>query len=59
MEKADFGVEIRPDLPMLGEHFEPVGLIIESCADIGLSGGVARRSRLRSIAVDHQILIED
>src|SRR5437899_10927505 len=58
-EKTDFGVEIRTNLSMLGEHFEPVGLVIESCTEIRLSGGEAWCSRLGSITIHDQILVED
>src|SRR5437899_11651377 len=48
-EKAHLRVEIRTDLPVLGEQFKPVALVLESCSDIGLSRRNARRSRLCSI----------
>src|SRR6266849_5393930 len=58
-EKAHLRVEIRTDLPVLGEQFKPVGLVPESCSDIGLPRRNTRRSRLCSIRVHDQVLEED
>src|SRR5713226_3832490 len=58
-EKTHLRVEIRTNFPVLGEQFKPVGLVLESCSDIGLPRRNTRRSRLGSIRVHEQVLEKD
>ena len=55
-QKTHFGVEVGTDLPSLREYLEPVGVVVSSRANICLSRGDARRSRLRSITVHGQMV---
>src|SRR5215469_5589205 len=58
-EKTNLGIEIRTDLAMLAKDFEPAILIIHPSPKVCLPRRDSWRSRLRCIAGQHQVLMED
>src|SRR5438067_4492484 len=56
LNKTNLGIEVCSNFPTLPQNFEPVGLIVKACTDVGLPRRKTRSSGLGSISVQYQVL---
>ena len=53
LDKTHFRIEVCSNFPALRQNFEPIGLIIKTCTDVGLPRRKTWRAGLGGVSIQH------